>query len=95
MRRGMGINAKNPTHPAASLRDSLDSEGWSVNEFAARLEISRNTASRLLNGRCGISPEVALALESIGWSNAAFWMRRQAYYDLAQARRRKSAALSA
>ena len=27
-------------------------------------------------------------LERIGWSNAEFWMRRQAYYDLAQERRR-------
>ena len=77
-----------PTHPAASLRDGLEAEGWSVSEFAARLGISRNTASRLLNERCGISPAVALALESIGWSNAAFWMRRQATYDLALARRR-------
>ena len=89
------MTAANPTHPAVSLRDSLEAEGWSVTEFAARLKISRSTASRLLNGRCSISPEVAVALESIGWSNAAFWMRRQAYYDLALARRRKSDAVSA
>lgn len=89
------MTAANPTHPAASLRDSLNAEGWSVTEFANRLEISLSTASRLLNGRCSISPEVAVALESIGWSNAAFWMRRQAYYDLALARRRKSDAVRA
>ena len=64
------------THPGANLKDSLEAEGWSVNEFAERLEVSRATASRLLNGRQGISPEVALALERIGWSNAEFWMRR-------------------
>ncbi len=83
------MTAANPTHPADTLRESLEAEGWSITEFAARLEISRSTASRLLNGRSGISAEVAVALESIGWSNAAFWMRRQAYYDLALARRRK------
>lgn len=77
-----------PTHPAASLRDSLEAEGWSVNEFAARLGVSRNTASRLLNEHCGITPAVALALEKIGWSDADFWMRRQANYDLAVARRK-------
>ena len=49
--------------------------------------VSRNTVSRLLNGHCRISPNVALALESIGWSNADFWMRLQAEYDLAAARR--------
>ncbi len=82
------MSARNPTHPAAGLRDGLKAAGWSVSEFAARLGVSRNTASRLLSARCAISPDVALALESIGWSNADFWMRRQASYDLAQARRR-------
>ncbi|MXX99794.1 MAG: HigA family addiction module antidote protein [Chloroflexi bacterium] len=85
------MSVKNPTHPAAGLRDDLDEAGWTVNEFAARLGVSRNTASRLLNGRCGISPEVALALERVGWSNAEFWMRRQASYDLAMARRAREA----
>ena len=85
------MSARNPTHPAAGLRDDLAAAGWSVNEFAARLRVSRNTASRLLNGRCAISPEVALALERIGWSNADFWVRRQAGYDLAMARRAQEA----
>ena len=75
------------THPGANLKDSLEAAGWSVNEFAERLGISRTTASRLLNGRCGISPSVALALERIGWSTAEFWMRRQASYELSVARR--------
>ncbi len=57
-----------------------------MNEFANRLGVSRNTASRLLNARCGITPGVALALERIGWSDADFWMRRQVHYDLALAR---------
>lgn len=85
------MSAQNPTHPAAGLRDDLEAAGWTVNEFAAHLGVSRNTASRLLNGRCAISPEVALALERIGWSNADFWMRRQASYDLAVARRAQEA----
>ena len=86
------MTAQNPTHPAAGLRDDLEAAGWTVNEFAVRLGVSRNTASRLLNGRCAISPEVALALERIGWSNADFWMRRQASYELAMARRTQGAA---
>ena len=80
------------THPGVSLRDSLDATGWSVNEFAQRLGVSRNVASRLLNGHCGISPAVALALERIGWSNADFWMRRQASYDLSVARNKLATA---
>ena len=85
------MSAQYPTHPAAGLRHDLEEVGWTVNEFATRLGVSRNTASRLLNGRCAISPEVALALERIGWSNADFWMRRQASYDLAMARRAQEA----
>ncbi len=76
-----------PTHPTASIRRSLDESGWSVDEFVARMGISRDTASHILSGRGGITPEVALALERIGWSTADFWMRRQAAYDLATARR--------
>ena len=75
------------THPGTNLKDSLAATGWSVNEFAERLGISRATASRLLNRRCGISPAVALALERIGWSTAEFWMRRQASHELSVARR--------
>ena len=81
------MTIRNPAHPSAIVRTNMEAEGWSVNEFAAKLGISRETVSRLLNGHCGITPVVALALERIGWSNADFWMRLQANYDLAQARR--------
>lgn len=82
------MSIANPSHPGVSVRESMEAEGWTVTECAGRLGVSRNTMSRLVNGRCGISPAVALALEGIGWSNAEFWMRRQAYYDLARERSR-------
>ena len=81
------MTARNPTHPSVSLRVGLDEVGWSVEEFADNLGVSRDAVVRLMDGQCGISPIVALALERIGWSDADFWMRRQANYDLAQARR--------
>ena len=81
------MTVRNPAHPSAIVKTNLEAEGWSVNEFSVKLGISRNTVSRLLNSRCGISPTIALALERIGWSDADFWMRLQANYDLAQARR--------
>ena len=79
--------ANNPTHPGDSIRECMDEMGWNVPELADKLDVSQNTVSGLLNGHCGISPVVALALERIGWSDADFWMRRQANYDLAKARR--------
>ena len=59
---------------------------------ALALGVTRNNLSRLLNGRIGISARVALGLEAVGWSNAEFWMRLQANYDLAQERRKQAAA---
>ena len=82
----------NPTHPGESIRNGLDESGWTVTECAARLGVTRNNLSRLLNGRIGISARVALGLETAGWSNAEFWMRLQANYDLAQERRKQAAA---
>lgn len=81
------MTAKNPSHPSAILRDSLDYMGWSTYEFALKLGVSQEEVSSLMRGQCGMSPVVALALERIGWSNADFWMRLQANYDLDQARR--------
>ena len=55
-------------------------------------ETERATLSRLLNGRAGVSAYMALALESLGWGTAEHWMRMQASYDLAQARRNRTMA---
>ena len=75
-----------PPHPGEIIRDAVHAEGWTVAEAAARLGVTRNTLSRLLNGRAGVSPRMALALERIGWSDAGHWVRMQGAYDLAQAR---------
>jgi len=78
-----------PPHLGELIRESMEEVGWTVGETAARLHCERGTLSRVLNGKAGISPEMALKLEAVGWSNADFWMRLQAAYDLAQARLRK------
>lgn len=80
------------THPGASIRDSMEAMGWTVTECARQLRTPREHLSRLLNGHIGISPAMALSLERIGWSNARFWLRRQAYFDLDQERRRQTTA---
>ena len=65
----------------------MDEVGWSVIETAARLGCERGTLSRLLNGKAGVSANMALALENLGWNTAGHWIRMQASYELAQARR--------
>ncbi|MCY3678335.1 MAG: HigA family addiction module antidote protein [Gemmatimonadetes bacterium] len=79
---------KDPPHPGLSVRDNcLEPLGLTVTKASEVLGVARHTLSRVLHGHAAISPEMAIRLEKAGWSNADFWMRRQAAYDLAQARK--------
>ena len=74
-----------------AVPDHEDYNTWrNVTDFAVGCE--RGTLSRLLNGRAGVSANMALALEDIGWGTAEHWMRMKASYELAQARRERVAA---
>ena len=85
----------NPPHLGELIRESMEEVGWSITETAGRLGCERGTLSRLLNRRAGVSATMALALEDIGWGTAEHWMRMQASYELAQARRERAAAVQA
>ena len=77
---------KNPPHPGLSVRhDSLDPLGLSVTEAAGRLGVSRKQLSDVVNGRAGISAEMAIRLDKAFGGGAETWVRLQASYDLAQA----------
>lgn len=77
---------KNPPHPGELLReDVIGALGLSVTDAAQRLGMSRVALSRVLNGKAGISPDLAVRLEMAGASTARAWMAMQANYDLAAA----------
>jgi addiction module HigA family antidote len=79
---------KNPPHPGHSIKDAcLEPLDLNVTSGAKVLGVARHTLSRVLNGKAGISAEMAIRLEKAGWSNADHWLRLQTAYDLAQARR--------
>ena len=80
---------QNPPHLGELIRESMDDVDWNVTETAERLGCERGTLSRLLNGKAGVSANMALALEDVGWGTAEHWMRMQASYELAQARRER------
>ncbi len=81
---------KNPPHPGRSIKDAcLDPLELSVTQGAKVLGVTRHTLSRVINGRSGISPDMAIRLEKAGWSNAGHWLRLQTAYELAQARARE------
>ncbi len=80
----------NPPHPGHSIRENcLTPLGLNVTDAARVLGVARHTLSRVLNGHAAISPEMTIRLEKAGWSNAEFWLRRQATWDLVQARKRE------
>ena len=80
------MTMKNPPHPGHSIKDAcLDPLNLSVTEGAKRLGVARHTLSRVINGHAGLSPEMALRLEKMGWGRAETWLRMQLAYDLAQA----------
>jgi len=70
-------------HPGEMLKETVfEPLGLSVTEAAERLSMSRVALSRVLNGKAGISPDLALRLEMAGVSKARFWMNLQSNYDL-------------
>ena len=77
----------NPAHPGEVLREYLP-EGLAVTEAARRLRVSRQALSALLNGRAGVSAEMALRLEAALGTSAEMWIEMQAAYDLWKARQR-------
>jgi len=82
---------KNPAHPGRIIKNAcLDPLGLSVTAGAKALGITRQTLTKIVNGHSGISAEMAIRLEKAGWSNADHWLRMQAAYDLAQARKTES-----
>ena len=78
----------NPPHPGETIReDCLAPLGLSVTAAAKWLGVSRQSLSELINGRNGVSAEMALRLEKAGWSLAETWLGMQADYDLWQVKR--------
>ncbi|KAB7619447.1 HigA family addiction module antitoxin [Alkalilimnicola sp. S0819] len=76
----------NPPHPGETLKGlCLEPMGLSVTEASKALGVSRKTLSSILNGRAGISPEMALRLSKAFGTSAESWLNQQAMYDLWQA----------
>ena len=73
----------NPPHPGEVVRrQCLEPLGLTVTAAAEGLGVSRNTLSMLLNGRLGISPEMAIRLSKAFGGAPESWLRQQMQYDL-------------
>ena len=81
---------KNPPHPGETVRyDCLEPLGLSVTEGAKALGVTRQALNNLVNGKSGISPEMAIRLEKAFGGRASVWLGVQMDYDLAQAMKRE------
>lgn len=79
---------KNPPHPGLSVRhDCLVPLGLSVTEGAKVLGVTRQALNNLVNGKSGISPEMAIRLDKAFGGGAETWLKLQLAYDLAQVRK--------
>ena len=82
---------KNPAHPGRIIRNAcLEPLGLSVTEGAKILGVSRQALNNVINGKAGISPEMAIRLTKAFGSTAETWLRMQLAYDLAEARKDES-----
>lgn len=76
---------KDPPHPGkVVLEECIKPLGLSITEAAEGLGVTRATLSRLVNGRTGISPQMAVRLSKAFGGSAESWLRQQMNYDLAQ-----------
>ena len=76
----------NPPHPGEILRQfCIEPLGLSVTEAAKGLGVSRKTLSAILNGRAGISPEMAVRLSLAFGTSSESWLNQQLQFDLWQA----------
>lgn len=79
----------NPPHPGEFIvAVYLEPHGITGRELACRLGVSPSTLNRVLTGKSGISPEMALRLSKCLGRSAESWLAMQHGYDLWQARKR-------
>jgi addiction module HigA family antidote len=76
----------NPPHVGEILREMyLEPANISVTEAARRLGVSRQTISRLINEKMGISADMAIRLAQAFGTSPEYWMNMEKQYELWQA----------
>ncbi|MEO8660659.1 MAG: HigA family addiction module antitoxin [Bryobacteraceae bacterium] len=79
---------KNPPHPGSVvMQECIEPMGLTITVAAQALGVTRNTLSELVNGKRGISPEMAVRLSQVFGGTEQGWLVQQAQYDLAHVRR--------
>jgi len=75
----------NPPHPGEIIKElCLEPLELSITAAAKALGVSRKTLSSIINGKAGISPEMAVRLSIAFNTSSESWMNQQTQYDLWQ-----------
>lgn len=83
------MRMKNPPHPGRHiLEDCLEPLGLTITKGAEALGVARLTLSNVINGKNGISPEMAIRLSKAFGGSPDVWLGMQMDYDLAQAEKK-------
>ena len=81
----------NPPHPGEIIKElCIEPLGLTITEAAKALGVSRKTLSSIVNGKAGISPEMAVRLSIAFDTSSESWLNQQTQYDLWQAEQRRN-----
>lgn len=76
------VPMKKPPHPGRIVRmECLEPLGLTIRAAATVLGVTRQVLNNVVNGRAGISPEMAVRLSKAFGGSAGMWLRLQANYD--------------
>lgn len=81
----------NPPHPGLVIKElCIEPLNITITDTAKALDVSRKTLSSIINGKAGISPEMAVRLSIAFNTTSESWINQQSQYDLWQAEQHRS-----
>jgi addiction module HigA family antidote len=80
------VAMNNPPHPGLTIRNIIEELDVSITGAAIALGVNRQTLNNLVNQHNGVSPEMALRLETVFGSTADAWLQMQVSYDISKVR---------
>ncbi len=78
---------KSPAHPGSLLKDEFDALGLSMAAAAEARGVTRQQLYKVASGTSAVTPEMAVRIERAIGGSADMWLRMQAAFDIARARR--------
>lgn len=86
----MNETKRKPTHPGeVLLEDVIKPMNLSITHAAECLGVSRKTLSEIVNGRCAVTPEMAVRIGVATGTTPESWLEMQNRLSIWEAKQRK------